>query len=109
MRRSKLEMYIDVLMALACHGRLKPTHITYKAKVNCGFLKECLDLLIQHNFVEEHTLHKKRVVYSITKRGLTALKNVWEINNALQIFEEADTSSIDMLSRSQSFGKQDFR
>jgi len=82
-------MYIGVLLALACHGQLKPTHITYKAKVNCGFLKECLDLLIQHNLVEEHKLHKKRAVYAITKKGLTALKNVWEINSAFQIDEEA--------------------
>lgn len=89
MRRSKLEIHIDVLKALACHGRLKLTHVMYKAGVNCGALKQTLNLLIQHNLVEEHTLHKKRAVYAITKRGLTALKNVWEINSALQIDEEA--------------------
>ena len=112
MRRSKLEIHIDVLKALACHGRLKPTHIMYKANVNCGLLKQCLDLLIQQNLVQVHTLHKKtsktRVVYAITERGLTALKNVMEIYNALQIVEETDTSSIDMLSKSQIFSKQDF-
>ena len=94
MRRSKLEMQVDILKALACHGRLKLTHIMYKANVNCSILKQYLDLLIQHNLVEEHTLHKKRhktrVVYSITERGLTALKNVREISNALPIIEEAN-------------------
>ena len=112
MRRSKLEIHIAVLKALACHGRLKLTHVMYKAGVNCGVLKQCLDLLIQHNLVEEHTLHKKRdktrVVYAITERGLTALKNAMEINNAFQIIEEANISSIAIVSRSQSPGKQDF-
>ena len=90
MRRSKLEMQVDILKALACHGRLKLTHIMYKANVNCGALKQYLDLLIQHNLVKEHTLHKKRAVYAITERGLTALKNVREIYNALPIIEEAN-------------------
>ncbi|MFQ5822303.1 MAG: winged helix-turn-helix domain-containing protein [Candidatus Heimdallarchaeota archaeon] len=101
MRRSKLEMQVDILKALAFHGRLKLTHIMYKANVNCGALKQYLDLLIQYNLVKEHTLHKKRAVYAITERGLTALKNVREIYNALPIIEEAEIPSITILSKSQ--------
>ena len=108
MRRSKLEMHIDVLTALACHGRLKLTHIMYKTNVNCNVLKQCLNLLIQQNLVKEHTLHKKRAVYAITEKGLTALKNVWEIYSALPIIEEANIPSIAILSRSQNIRKQDF-
>jgi len=52
--------------------------------------------------------HKTRFVYTITGRGLKALKNVMEINNALQIIEEENVLSIDILSESQSFSKQDF-
>jgi len=43
MRRSKLEMYIDILKVLAHRGPLKLTHIMYKANVNCSVLKEYLD------------------------------------------------------------------
>ena len=92
MRRSKLEMYVDILKALARHGPLKLTHIMYKANVNCSVLKQYLDFLTQHNLVEEQTLHKKRnktrVVYAITERGRTVLKYFRELNNALQITEE---------------------
>jgi len=80
----------------------------YKANLGCSSLKQCLDLLIQQDLVKEHTLHKKRVVYSITKRGLTALKNVMEVYNALQIIEEPNIPSIAMLSKSQSSSRQDF-
>ena len=94
MRRSKLEMYIDVLKVLARHGPLKLTHIMYKANVNCGVLKQCLDFLIRQNLVEEQTLRKRRnktrVVYAITERGRTVLKYFRELNNALQITEEAN-------------------
>lgn len=93
MRRSKLEVHVDILKALAGHGPLKLTHIMYKANVNCGTLKQYLDLLIQQNLVREQPLHKKRhktkAVYAITERGLTVLKCFKEINNALRIIEEA--------------------
>ena len=112
MRRSKLEMHVDILKALACNGRLKPTHIMYKANISCNVLKQCLKLLIQQDLVKEQILHKKRdktrVVYTITEKGLTALKNVWEIYNALQMTEETNTQSIVMLDRAQSITKQDF-
>jgi predicted transcriptional regulator len=92
MRRSILELHIDILKALARHGPLKLTHIMYKANVNCSVLKQYLDFLIQHNLVEEQTLQKKRqktkVVYAITERGLTVLKYFKELNIALHIVEE---------------------
>ena len=59
MRRSKLEIHVDILKALARHGPLKLTHIMYKANVTCCALKQYLDFLIQHNLVGEQTLHKK--------------------------------------------------
>ncbi len=94
MRRSKLEMYIDILKVLAHHGPLKLTHIMYKANVNCSVLKQSLDFLVQQNLVEEQNQHSRRnkskVVYAITERGRTVLKYFRELNSALQITEEAN-------------------
>ena len=88
-----MEMYVDILKVLARRGPLKLTHIMYKANINCSVLKQSLDFLIQQNLVEEQTLqkrrNKKRVVYSVTERGRTVLKYFWELNNALQLIEEA--------------------
>lgn len=89
MRRSKLEMYIDILKVLARHGPLKLTHIMYKANVNCSVLKEYLDFLIANNLVEEKTVGKKRIVYAITERGSTVLKYFRELRSVLPIIEEA--------------------
>ena len=99
MRRSKLEIHIAILRALAYNGKLKPTHITYKANVNCSALKECLDFLMDRNLIKELSINRKRQtrkVYAITELGLTALRNVKEINSALHVFEELNMSGIEL-------------
>ena len=88
MRRSKLEMYIDILKVLIRHGPLKMTHIMYKANVNCSVLKEYLEFLIKHNLVEKKVVEKLRIVYAITARGKTVLTHFRELKTALPIDEE---------------------
>lgn len=88
MRRSKLEMYIDILKVLSHRGPLKLTHIMYKANVNCSVLKQYLDFLIQQNLVEERTVGKKRTVYAVTQRGITVLKHFRELKTVLPLIEE---------------------
>jgi predicted transcriptional regulator len=88
MRRSKLEMYVDILKVLAHRGPLKLTHVMYKANVNCSVLKEYMDFLIKQALVEERTIGKRRVVYAITQRGITVLKYFRELKQVLPIVEE---------------------
>ncbi len=89
MRRSKLEMYVDILTVLAQRGPLKLTHVMYKANVNCSVLKEYLDFLMKQNLIEERMAGKQRVVYAITPRGITVLKSFRELKQILPIVEEA--------------------
>jgi predicted transcriptional regulator len=88
-RRSKLEMYIDILSVLSQRGPLKLTHVMYKANVNCSVLKEYLDFLIIQSLVEERTVGKRRVVFAVTQRGITVLKYFKELKKVLPIVEEA--------------------
>ena len=89
MRRSKLEMYVDILTVLAHRGPLKLTHVMYKANVNCSVLKEYLDFLLKQGLVEERTIGKRRVVFAVTPRGITVLKYFKELKQVLPIVEEA--------------------
>jgi predicted transcriptional regulator len=89
MRRSKLEMYIDILRVLAQRGPLKLTHVMYKANVNCSVLKEYMDFLIKQGLVEERTIGKRRLVYAVTQRGITVLKYFRELKQVLPIVEES--------------------
>lgn len=88
MRRSKLEIYLDILDILSIKGPLKLTHIMYKSNVNCSVLKEQLDFLIKNNLVEERMLAKERIVYAISQRGLNVLKAFREVKKVLQLEEE---------------------
>ena len=88
MRRSKLEMYVDILTVLAHRGPLKLTHVMYKANVNCSVLKEYLDFLMKQGLIEERILRKQRIVYAVTQRGITVLKYFKELKQVLPIVEE---------------------
>ncbi|MDH5755023.1 MAG: hypothetical protein OEY95_07490 [Candidatus Bathyarchaeota archaeon] len=90
MRRSKLEMYIDILQVLAHHEPLKLTHIMYKTNINCSVLKEYMEFLIKQGLVEEKTVGKRRVVYAITQRGRTAIEGFRELRQVLPIIEETE-------------------
>jgi predicted transcriptional regulator len=87
-RRSKLEMYVDILKVLAQRGPLKLTHIMYKANVNCSVLNENLKFLLKQELVEERHVKKNRIVYMVTPHGLTVLKSFRELSQALPIVEE---------------------
>jgi predicted transcriptional regulator len=98
MRRSKLEMHIDVLKALAHYGKVGSTRIMFEVNINCSVLKGCLDVLIKLKLVQKQVLHKKgrkaRAAYTITEKGLTLLKNAAEINKAIPIVEEAAVANL---------------
>ena len=88
MRRSKMEMHLDILKTLALKGPLKLTHIMYKANVNCCVLKEYLDFLTQNELVAEKTLKKPKIVYEITEKGFKVLKYFRELQVMLPVVDE---------------------
>ena len=88
MRRSKLEMHLDIIKTLAQRGPLKLTHIMYKANVNCSVLSEQLDFLIQHNIVHEKKLKKERIVYELAEKGFSILKAFRELQTLMPVDEE---------------------
>ena len=87
MRRSKMEMHLDILKTLAQRGPLKLTHIMYKANVNCCVLKQYLEFLITHELVQEKTV-KKKVVFEISQKGLLVLKYFRDLQVMLPSLEE---------------------
>ena len=52
-QRSKLEIYVDVLKALAHHGPLKPTQLVYKVNISYSFRKRYFDFLVQHKLIQK--------------------------------------------------------
>jgi len=66
MRRSKLQMYVEVLDALVLLGSMRLARITYKTNLSYSLLKPILEDLIKNELVEERRLKKNVVVYAAT-------------------------------------------
>lgn len=88
MRRSKIEMYISTLEALAYYGPLRLTRVTYKAKMNCSQLKTILADLIQKKLVEERKLGRNNIFYAATPKARTILSHYEEFKEMLPIHED---------------------
>jgi predicted transcriptional regulator len=85
MRRSKRQMYVEVLEALALYGPMRLTRITYKANLNWSLLKPILKDLMKKNLVEERALKKNIVVYAATNAARTTLLRFKELSQILPI------------------------
>lgn len=73
MTRSKLEKCLEILEALV----VKPLEfeiVLYQVDENWQVVKKHLDFLISNDLVEKLPLGKKRVVYSVTDKGLAVLE-----------------------------------
>jgi predicted transcriptional regulator len=84
MRRSKMEVNVDVLKTLAENGKMKSTHITYGTGLNNKCLNECLEFLQVNELIQVEG--QKRKLYGITNRGLETLGIAKKIDTSLQVF-----------------------
>jgi predicted transcriptional regulator len=74
MRRSKLELYEDVLRALV-DKPLTVDSIAYECNMDCVALHQRLDFLVKNGLVEEENC-KKKTLYALTKRGIAIFKTL---------------------------------
>jgi predicted transcriptional regulator len=93
MRRSKLELYEDVLNALA-KKPLTVDSIAYKCNMDCFALRQRLDFLMKNDLVEEKNC-KKKTVYALTRRGhvifktLTITRHLEKLQTTLKMIGDA--------------------
>ena len=90
MRRSKLEMTIDILKILAQKGPMRLTHIMYKTNVNCDVLNKNLVFLMKQGLIEVRNVGRGRHVYAITGLGLTLLKSWRDVKELLPAMVEKE-------------------
>lgn len=74
MRKSKLELYEDILYALV-NKHLTVDAIAYACNMDCGALRKRLEFLMQQGLVEEKNF-RKVTRYALTRRGLAIFKTL---------------------------------
>jgi predicted transcriptional regulator len=72
MRRSKLELYQEILEGLR-EGPLTVDRLSYETSIDCNGLKQRLNFLIRNGLVQEKVI-KKVTAVAISDRGLAVLK-----------------------------------
>jgi len=74
MRRSKLELYEHILIALV-DTPLTVDAIAYACNMDCIALSQRLDFLVKNGMVEEKNTEKRKR-YALTRRGLAIFKTL---------------------------------
>jgi predicted transcriptional regulator len=72
MRKSKLEVYQDILESLRCKP-LSLDRLSYESGVDCGALKRKIGFLMENGLIRERAL-KKEIRFAISPKGLAVLR-----------------------------------
>ena len=84
-RRSRFEMYVDVLTEIK-RGTGLPTQIMYGANMSWNPLVNTLDKLVAKGFIEEQPIDDSKVSkrsYTLTEKGGNVLKYLKNVNKIL--------------------------
>jgi predicted transcriptional regulator len=82
-KRSRLEVYIDVLEAVSS-GVNKPTNIMYKCNLSWTPMREILDSMIKKGLIRKFEV-KNRRIYEITDKGRELLEYMGNVEEMLAV------------------------
>ncbi len=100
MRRSKLELYIAVLNAVAIRGPLNVTGLVLRARLNYKQIKPILNNLINKGAIQEQHLRNGSVVYAATPLGQrlsTQFKQTDESKSKIALTNQVRQNMVAML------------
>ena len=83
-RRTRIDIISDILISIRKNGKLRPTHVMYKANLSHSSLNEYLSELMGKEMIEEIT-EKKSKFLIITEKGvnfLTEFRKMKEFQDA---------------------------
>lgn len=92
-RRSKLELYTDIICALAKRA-LTVDEIAFQCSTNCLTLQEKLDFLAKHDVVSVEVSRDNRASYVLTRRGVSIFKT-FRITKNLEKLQNKPESQAD--------------
>ena len=85
-RRTRIQIYIDILRAIQkANGKLKKTHIVYKANLTHSRLEEYLDSLLSNEFLIEEKIGSQ-IFYTITEKGARLIESISKLKGIADAF-----------------------
>ena len=95
-RRSRLEIYIEVLKVIK-EGTMKPTRIMYGANLSWKLLQGVLNSMVDQNFIEEIDVSESRdkrtnTVYQVTTKGDNVMRYFARAKEMIEVFDPSPSS-----------------
>jgi len=90
---SKLEIYVNILKALAQRGPLVASNIIDENISETNF-KGSIEFLIRQGLIEEQVAGENSVVYANTPRGTSVIKFFTQLDKTLTAVDEDKISTI---------------
>jgi predicted transcriptional regulator len=85
-RRSRLDIICDMLAAIQGKGgKIKPTHLMYKANLSHNLLNNYLEELVDKEMVKEMKLNDYRYLI-ITDKGMEFVQNIKKMKEFQESF-----------------------
>ncbi len=83
-KRSRLDIVYDMLLTISNKGgRIKPTHLMYKANLSHTQMKQYLDELMAKSLIEEEIKNEKKML-ALTQKGFALIQQF----NQMKEFEK---------------------
>ena len=92
-RRSKLEVFVDVLRVVAREGEIRRTRVMFKANLAWKVLRESLDLMEKTGMIKSEE-KASGVFISLTQEGYKLLQRFSEVESAFSPQVPDDASPI---------------
>jgi predicted transcriptional regulator len=91
-RRSQMEIYIDILKAVA-EGKKKPTHVMYRANLSWTRLRKYIDFLISQDLLQER-VNEGASTFTLTIKGKDVIGYFKRIEGELYTKKKALPSEV---------------
>ncbi|MEM4755508.1 MAG: winged helix-turn-helix domain-containing protein [Candidatus Woesearchaeota archaeon] len=84
-KRTKIEIIHDMLQAILSKGKIKPTHVMYKANLSHNLLKGYLEELLEKEMIKE--VEERNYTYLvITDKGVEFLNEFRKMKDFQETF-----------------------
>ena len=93
MKRDKLTIIYDVLLAVQKKGKIKPTHLLYKSNLSYQRMKEYLDELKSKELIHDE-IEKGQKLFSLTEKGHKFLQDYGKMREFTESFGLWDVAYI---------------
>ncbi len=92
MRRSKLELYENIISALSFRTHTADS-LAFECSTDCALLRQRMEFLIQNNIVSVEVSSDKRDFYVLTRRGM-AVARTFRITRHLEKLRTPKASNV---------------